>query len=148
MNLYLVNRYYALLIGVSFTLAGVGGFLPFITQPPPATAPLLTVDMSYGYLLGLFPINVLHNLFHLATGIFGLLAYREIIPTRLFMQGFGVTLAVLTILGLIPTFNTVYGFFPLFGHDIWLHGLEAALALYLGFFAGSQPAIAPSSVRP
>jgi hypothetical protein len=143
MNTAVVMRYYALLIGVSFTLAGIGGFLPIITQPVAPDAPQLVIEMSYGYLLGLFPINVLHNLFHLGTGIAGLLAYREIIPMKAFMQGFGTILAVLTIAGMIPMFSTGFGLFPLYGHDIWLHGLEAALALYLGFFADTQLAFMP-----
>lgn len=137
MDTKLLCRYYALLIGISFTLAGIGGFLPIITQPTTPSDPTLIVSMNYGYLLGLFPINVLHNLFHLATGIFGLLAFREHIPMRLFMQTFGIILAILTVLGLIPMLNTVFGFFPLFGHDIWLHGLEAVVAIYLGFFTDS-----------
>ena len=143
MNSLLVIRYYALLIGVSFTLAGIGGFVPIVTQPPSPDAPQLVINMSYGYLLGLFPINVLHNLFHLGTGICGLLAYREIISAKDFMKGFGIILAVLAVVGLTPVLNTVFGFFPLFGHDIWLHGLEAVVALYLGFFAGEQLAFIP-----
>jgi hypothetical protein len=38
-------------------------------------------------------------------------------------------------MGMIPSFQTGFGLWPLYGHDIWLHGLEAALGLYLGFFA-------------
>lgn len=126
-------RSYALLLGIAFTLAGVGGFVGGVTQSPPPDAPALTLSLSYGYLLGLFPINAPHNLFHLSIGILGLLAYRGSISRVRFMRGFGIVLGILTILGIIPAFNTLFGFFPLFGHDIWLHGVEAIIALYLGF---------------
>jgi hypothetical protein len=127
-------RYYALLLGVAFMLAGIGGFIGGITQPPPADAPHLTMNMSYGYLLGLFPINVVHNIFHLSLGVLGLLAYRGSIDSLRYIRGIGIVLGILTILGLIPALNTLFGFLPIFGHDIWLHGLEAVVALYLGYF--------------
>jgi hypothetical protein len=38
-------RYFALVIGILFVLAGIGGFLPFITQPPPADAPSLRPEV-------------------------------------------------------------------------------------------------------
>ena len=130
------TRYFSLIVGVLFVLAGVGGFLPFITQPPPADALPLHLAISHGRLLGLFPVNILHNLFHFAVGILGLLAYRQYSTARLFSQGLAVTLGAFTVMGLLPMFNTMFGWFPLYGHDIWLHGLEAVVGAWLGFFAG------------
>jgi hypothetical protein len=49
-----------------------------------------------------------------------------------------VTLAVLTLMGSLPLLRTGFGFMPLYGHDIWLHGLEAVMGIYLGFFAGKR----------
>jgi hypothetical protein len=132
-------RYYTLLVGVAFTIAGVGGFIPIITQPIPADAPRLMVEANYGLLLGLFPINVLHNLFHLAIGIGGLLTFRNIVYARHFLQVFGTALIILMVMGLIPQLNTIFGLVPLFGHDIWLHGLEGIIALYLVFAVKLEP---------
>ena len=50
-----LTRYFSLTIGILFVLAGIGGFLPFITQPAPNDAMPLHVMTSYGLLLGLFP---------------------------------------------------------------------------------------------
>lgn len=133
-----LTRYFSLIVGILFVLAGVGGFLPVITQPPPANAMPLHMTTSYGYLLGLFPINILHNLFHFTVGILGVLAYRQYSTARLFAQGLAITLGILTVIGLSPMFNTGFGWFPLYGHDIWLHGLESMIGAYLGFFAGRQ----------
>jgi hypothetical protein len=44
-----------------------------------------------------------------------------------------VVYAVLTVAGLIPGLNTLFGLVPLFGHDIWLHALITIAAAYFGF---------------
>ena len=133
-------RYYSLLAGIAFTIAGIGGFIGGITQPMAADAPHLMVEANYGLLLGLFPVNILHNIFHLAIGIGGLLTFRNTAQARRFLQVFGVALIILTIMGLIPQLNTTFGLVPLFGHDIWLHGLEGIIALYLVFAVKPEPA--------
>jgi hypothetical protein len=126
-------RYFALIMGMLFVMAGVGGFLPLITTDPPTDAHHLEVDTSYGYLLGLYPINLIHNLVHLTLGILGIAAYRSFEQARLYARGLCLLLTVFTILGVVAP--TGFGVMPLFGHDIWLHGLEAIAAGYLGFFA-------------
>lgn len=133
------SRYVALLIGIAFTTAGVAGFLPVFTQAPTPDAPVLALSLSYGYLLGLFPINVLHNLFHLAVGLLGLLAYRRAATARAFARGFAVVLGALTLMGVLPVLNTTFGLAPLFGHDVWLHGVEAVAAGYVGFVMPGEP---------
>ncbi len=145
----MATRYYALLLGAALTAAGIGGFLPFITQPIPPDALPLTASSNYGLLLGLFPINLLHNLFHLATGLLGLYAFLKFSHARLYARFIGLTLGLLTVLGLGSATSTLFGWFPLYGHDIWLHGLEALIGLYLGFIApvpaASQPVTAATS---
>jgi hypothetical protein len=124
---------FALLIGISFLLAGVGGFFPFVNTTAPLDAPELVVPMNYGFLLGLFPINILHNTFHLTLSLAGFLAYRNSNAAILFSRFLAIVLGALTIMGLIPALQTLGGFMPVFGHAIWLHGLEALIAAYLGF---------------
>ena len=134
-TLYKATRYFALVVGVAFTFAGVGGFIPGITQPPPSDALPLHLHTSYGYLLGLFPVNILHNLFHFGVGLFGLAACRQFSSALLFARFLAIALGILTLMGFIPGLNTTFGYFPLFGHAIWLHGLEAVAAFYLGFLS-------------
>lgn len=133
-----LTRYFALVVGVAFTLAGIAGFLPFFTPHPPPEAPHLIVDTSYGLLLGLFPVNVIHNLFHFGVGLMGVLAFRSYASALQFSRFLGIALAILTVMGLIPLLSTGFGFWPLYGHDIWLHGIEAVLGVYFGFFAGQK----------
>lgn len=126
-------RYFTLLMGTAFTLAGIGGFLPGISRPASPDMPSLAIDTSYGLLLGLFPVNLVHNLIHLGIGIWGLAAYRSAQASLIFTRSLAVVLAVFTVMGLLPALSTTFGLLPLFGHDIWLHGLEALIAFYLGW---------------
>lgn len=137
-SLIVFTRYFALIVGVAFTLAGIAGFLPFFTLHAPPNAPHLIVDVSYSLLLGLFPVNIIHNLFHFAVGVMGVLAFRSYPSALQFSRFLGISLGVLTVMGLIPALNTGFGLWPLYGHDIWLHGLEAVIGIYLGFFASQK----------
>ena len=60
------TRRFALIFGIVFLLAGVAGFIPGVTQPH--THPDVMVTAGLGLVLGLFPVNVLHNLAHLLFG--------------------------------------------------------------------------------
>lgn len=131
----MTTRYFALVMGILFVMAGVGGFLPFVTVPMESDAPHLDVDMSYGRLLGLYPINLVHNIIHLLLGIWGIVAYRTYQQSRFYCQGTAIILTVFTLFGIIPSLSTVFGLAPMFSHDIWLHALEAGVAGYLGFIA-------------
>ncbi len=132
------TRYFALVVGIAFILAGVAGFIPFFTPPARVDAPQLILNSNYGLLIGLFPVNALHSIFHFSVGVFGIYAFRNYDASRIFSRFLGVTLAGFTIMGLIPQLQTTFGYFPLYGHDIWLHGLEAVIGLYLGFFASQS----------
>lgn len=129
----MATRYFALIAGIAYTLVGVLGFFPAMLTPPGATAPDLAVSGGYGYLLGLFPVNVLHNLVHVALGVWGLAAYREWDAAKGYARGLAVIYGILTVMGLIPGLNTMFGLAPLFGHDVWLHALTAVLAAYFGW---------------
>ncbi len=131
-------RDFAKIAGIAFILVGVLGFVPGITQAPPPGAPDLAVETSYGWLLGLFPINLLHNLVHIALGAWGLAAARAFHSARLYARGTAIIYAVLAVMGLVPGLNTLFGLAPLFSHDVWLHALLAAASAYFGFMAPAR----------
>jgi hypothetical protein len=128
-------RAFALAAGIVYLAVGVLGFVPGITQPPPSGAPDVAIDAGYGYLLGLFPINVLHNLVHLAIGLWGVASYKSFGASRIYARGLAIVYGLLAIMGLIPGLNTTFGLIPIFGHDVWLHALTAAAAAYFGWLA-------------
>ncbi|OWY63926.1 hypothetical protein B7486_50150 [cyanobacterium TDX16] len=131
------GQYFALITGVIFFLIGVMGFIPGIVQQPTATPDTagLAFTSGYGYLLGLFPINVLHNIVHLLVGILGMVASVSLGSTRLYSGGLAIFYGVLTIMGLFPPTQSTLGLIPIFGNDVWLHGVTAAIATYFGFIA-------------
>lgn len=127
----MITRRFARIYGVVFLVVGIGGFIPGVTQPH--DHPGVTIDAASGLELGLFPVNVLHNLIHIAFGIWGLLASRTAPASRGYARAVAVIYAVLTVLGLIPATNTAFGLVPIYGNDVWLHALLAAVAAYFGF---------------
>ncbi len=136
-------RYFTFIMGALFILAGVGGFLFPITQPIPTDAPNLALDTSYGLLLGLFPINLVHNIVHFSFGVWGVWAWRTLPLSRTYCRAMAIILTIFTIMGLLPVTQLTFGVMPLFGHDIWLHGLEAIVAAYLGYWFVPRTKITP-----
>ena len=126
-------RYFALILGIIYLLVGVLGFFPAALQPLGPDAPNLAVEAGYGRLLGLFPVNVLHNVVHLGVGLWGLLAYRSLGGSIGFARGLTIFYGLLAVMGLIAGLNTTFGLIPIFGHDVWLHAGTALAAAYFGF---------------
>jgi len=126
-------RTWTRIFGVVFLLVGIAGFVPGIT--PPHSHPDVTVDAYLGLELGLFPVNLLHNLVHIAFGVWGLAAGLSYAASRVYFRSVAVIYALLAVMGLIAAANlhTTFGLIPLYGNDVWLHGLLAAVAAYFGF---------------
>lgn len=127
------TRTFALVFGVVFLLIGIAGFVPGLLQPMHSEHPKLAVDAFSGQVLGLFPVNILHNIVHILFGIWGLLSYKSLSKSKTYAKGVAIIYAVLTVAGFIPTLDTMFGLVPLYGNDIWLHALLAAVAAYFGW---------------
>jgi len=134
------TRSFALVFGIVFLLAGASGFIPGMLHPVPANAPPLAVATGYGLVMGLLPVNVLHNLVHVLFGILGVVAYGGLFAPRVYAQIVAVAYGLLTILGLLPATHTLFGLIPIYGNDVWLHLVLGAIAAYFGFMT---PAEAP-----
>ena len=124
---------FAKLMGMLFIAVGLMGFIPPLVEAPQDFGMSMAVMMGYGYLIGLFPINILHNLVHLMIGAWGWTASRSWAGSRAFARGLAVFYGALAVMGLIPGLNTMFGLIPIFGHDVWLHAGTAVLASYFGF---------------
>jgi hypothetical protein len=132
-----MTRKFALIFGIIYVLVGILGFIPGLSTHAPeldASHPVM-VEMAHGRLLGLFPINAIHNIVHLAIGAWGIFGSRTYGGAKLFAQGLAVLYALLAILGLIPSemTKTLFGLAPIHGYDIILHAGTALIAAYFGF---------------
>lgn len=124
---------FALVIGLAYLAAGLLGLVPVMLVPPPADAPPTSFAVLYGYLFGIFPVNILHSLVHIAVGIAGIAASNESARSASYARAVAMLFGVLAVLGLLPVTNTLFGMMPLQGGDVWLHGITAAAAAYFGW---------------
>lgn len=129
----MTSRSFARLIGIVFLLVGILGFIPGLKTSTPLDAQHLAIDGGYGLLLGLFPVNWLHNFVHLGIGVAGWYSSRNNGAARQFARGLTFFYGALAVMGLLPVLNMTFGLIPLYGHDIWLHAGFAAMASYFGF---------------
>ena len=132
---------FAFFIGVAYLAVGIIGMVPDALFPPPPEAPPTTFTVLYGYLFGLFPVNVLHSAVHLVIGALGIAAWQadhvfhRLTSPRTYARALAILYAALAVIGLIPGMNTLFGYLPLHGHDVWLHLGTAAVAGYFGWRA-------------
>ena len=116
----------AMLFGAVFILVGVLGFVTpggmqmgDVVNPPK--------------LLGLFPVNVAHNLVHLLFGVWGILAARSFAGAQAYCKIGGIAYLVLACLAFVTP--TTFGLIPIGGNDIWLHALLGVVLTGVGFTA-------------
>ena len=124
---------FALIFGIAYLGAGLLGLIPAALMPPPADAPPTHFTMLYGYLLGLFPVNVLHSAVHLAIGAWGIAAWRGMSDPQVYARSLAIFYGALALMGTIPGMSTLFGMLPIHGHDVWLHAGTAAVAAYFGW---------------
>lgn len=116
----------AQIFGVVFLLVGILGFVStgMSMDPNPQTAPRL---------LGLFPVNALHNVVHLLFGVWGLVAARSFGAAKTYATVSGAIYVLLAVLGFIAP--TTFGLIPIGSHDIWLHAVFGISLLAAGLTA-------------
>jgi Domain of unknown function (DUF4383) len=135
----MTSRRFAQLIGVLFLAVGILGFIPgFVSNPHPNAVPGLFADEGYGLLIGLFPVNWIHNLVHLGVGIAGLSLSSTTGKARSFARGLTWFYGFLAVMGSIPALSMLFGLAPLHGWDVFLHGGTAAFAAYYGYGKQAQ----------
>src|SRR5687768_11907221 len=102
-------RNFAMAFGIIYLAAGVLGFVPAFVRPAPADAHAVTITAFHGYLFGLFAVNALHNLVHIAIGAWGLAASRTAARARTYARTLAIFYGLLAVMGLLPVLNTTFG---------------------------------------
>ena len=125
----------ALAFGVVFTLVGILGFVPGIT---------MTDENGMQLLLGLFMVDPLHNIIHLASGLVALFASTNSQYSKYYLMGFGGVYALVAVVGLIQG-DTVLGLIHVNMADNILHVLLAVGLLGAGFALKDGPSTATAA---
>ena len=118
----------ALAFGVVYLAVGILGFLPFLGG---------SYTQTSSSLLGIFPINLVHNLVHALIGIAGIAAVASLASSRTFCQVVGVVLLALGVVGIFVA--QPLGLLNIGGPDIVLHLLTGGILAYFGFAASGAP---------
>lgn len=114
---------FAIVFGIIMLAVGALGFVP--------------QAMVGNNLFGLFRVNTNHNIIHLATGAFALIAgLVSEAASLLFFQVFGIVYGLVALLGIYHGNQDLFnGLIANNIHDVWLHILISGFAIYLGFFS-------------
>jgi hypothetical protein len=121
-------RTVVLVFGAVYVVVGLLGFLgdPIVTGGAHGDMPSASGD-----LFGIFPINVLHNIVHLAIGaalLYGATAHdRAVLVARIV----GGAYVLVGLLGLVAP--DTFGLMPIGGADVLLHLASAAILLGVTF---------------
>lgn len=126
-------KYFSLVCGIVLMVIGVAGFFPAMLGELPDDAPALAITYGSGLLWGVFPVNVMANLFHTLMGVWGATCFGSSYAARSFARSSAVIMAILAISGFVPLLNTVLGLMPVYGNNIWLHGLVAVTGAWFGY---------------
>ena len=106
-------RRFPLIFGLVYTLVGIAGFIPAFLSPPPPDTPQLGVTALNGYLLHLFPVNILHTILHSLAGLLGLAVASSTERSTVYAKTIAAVFLLLAVLGLLPAANTLFGLLPL-----------------------------------
>lgn len=110
----------AIIFGIIMFVIGILGFIP---QANPK-----------GFLLGIFHVNLEHNLIHIVTGIISILCgLTSRHASRIFFKIFGIVYALVALLGFYYVDRPIFGLIANNIPDAILHVVIAIFALYLGF---------------
>jgi hypothetical protein len=118
----------AMLLGAVFLLVGVAGFIPGITQDYDE---LTNFGGEGAELLGIFGVNIIENIVHLAFGLVGLAMARTALGARTFLIGGGVVYLVIWIYGILIDLDSDANFIGVNDAGNWLH-LALGVAMVVG----------------
>lgn len=128
----------ALLVGGTFVLVGLLGFVPGITTGFDELS--FASNDSGAELLGIFQVSVLHNLVHLLFGVVGIVMAKSAAGAKLFLVGGGAVYVVLFVYGLVINLDSAANFVPVNEADNYLHLVLGVAMIALGSVLGKKDA--------
>src|SRR5437763_16054224 len=118
---------FGMLFGIVFLAVGILGFVPGVTIN----------DM----LLGIFMVNKVHSIVHIASGaIFLIASMAGAGAARLWFQLFGIIYAIVAVLGFMNPNGMLFGMLSNNAADTWMHVVLVVSMLATGFVTPNQNA--------
>ncbi len=133
-------RMAATVVGATFLLVGILGFIPGITTNYDSME--FAGHESGAELLGIFQVSILHNIVHLLFGLAGLVLARTVAGARGYLIGGGAVYLVLWLYGLLIDYGNPANFVPLNTADNWLHLLLGVGMIAIGLVAPPRRRVA------
>lgn len=118
--------------GAIYALVGILGFIPGITSEVPDSG---AVPLE-GKLLGIFAVNLIHNLAHIGVGLVMIWGASRADRVALTNRAMAAVFALLVVASIIAPIVEGVAINP---PDTILHALSALVAGYLGFVATREP---------
>lgn len=131
------TRKFALIGGSVMLFMGIFALAPPLSTIPD-WLPALKLELSYGLFLNLFPMNIVNKLALISFGIAGIIVSqpKHSVQTSIYYsRTVFFVMGIAALLGLYRPLNTFFGYWPLFGAEIWSHAIFAVLGAYYGFKA-------------
>ena len=121
-----------MLFGIVFLAVGILGFVPGVSNPGPDGMPML---------LGIFMVNTVHSIVHIASGaVFLFASMAGAAGARLWFKIFGIVYALVAVMGFVVGDGMIFNLISNNKADTWLHVVLAAAMLLIGFAAPKQSA--------
>jgi hypothetical protein len=135
----------AMLFGIVFLVVGIAGFIPGITTDYDR---LTTFDDEGAKVLGLFGVNILENIAHLAFGVAGLALASSWAGSKNYFIWGGLIYLVLWIYGVVIDHSSSANFLGVNSAGDWLHFVIGVAMVAIGFLLSRRVAregLAPST---
>jgi len=132
-------RQFAFYGGIIMLLFGVAALL---APGPIVGLPDLRLETSYGWFLGIFPMNIVNKAAILVFGLFGVIAgslkFTSLPASIFYSRVVFFVMGALAVLGLFHQTATLNGYWPLFGPEVAFHAVLAVIGGYFGYALSSQ----------
>lgn len=129
------TRAFLVLLSLAYILFAILGFIPALHSAAPANAPSVHATADYGYLFGVFPVNLVDDLINLVIGLLGLACAARLDTAIGYIRFLFVVFGLMTVAGFMPQLDTLGGVAPMLGGDIVVHAISCLLCGYFGFVA-------------
>ncbi|HSV13708.1 MAG TPA: DUF4383 domain-containing protein [Tepidisphaeraceae bacterium] len=152
------NRLVTFFVGLLLLGLGICGLIhPLLQSPHPeqAEAQHMMVSVNYGFLFGVFAMNIVSDIVFIVLGVAGIVAAYTASISRVYERSLCILSVVFMLMGFMPgEIDKVWGLMPLFGWTDALFFFIALLTFYFGFVEGppstflNQPLEPLSQIEP